>query len=69
MKIRRIKRLAIEIFETVNELNSNFKKTIFRSKTNSRVRLFDLLVKNCNTEKYGSKILMALGPKNVVCTT
>ena len=38
-------------------------KTIFTSKTNSRVRPFDLLVKNCNTEKYGSKSLMALRPK------
>ena len=52
-----------EIFKTVNELNSNFMKTIFTSKTNYRVRLFDLLVKNCNTEKSGSKSLMALGPK------
>ena len=40
-------------------------KTIFTPKKfqNSRVRPFDLLVKNCNTEKYGSKRLMALGPK------
>ena len=60
MKIRRIKTLAIEIFKTVNELNPNFIKTIFTSKTNSR---FDLLVKNRNTEKYGSKSLMTLGPK------
>ena len=63
MKIRRIKTLAIEIFRTVNELNPHFMKTIFTSKTNSRVRPFDLLVKNRNTEKYGSKSLMALGPK------
>ena len=63
MKIRRIKTLAIEIFKTVNELNLNFMKTIFTSKTNSRVRPFDLLVKNRNTEKCGSKILMALGRK------
>ena len=38
-------------------------KTIFTFKTNSRVRPFDLLVKNRSTEKYGSKSLMALGPK------
>ena len=43
--------------------NPNFMKTIFTSKKNSRVRPFDLLVKNRNTEKYGSKSLMALGPK------
>ena len=46
MKIRRIKTLAIEIFKTVNELNSSFMKTIFTSKTNSIVRPFDLIVKN-----------------------
>ena len=37
VKVRRIKRLVIEIFKTVNELNPNFMKTIFTSKTNSRV--------------------------------
>ena len=46
MKMRRIKTLAIEIFKTVNELNSSFMKTIFTSKTNSIVRPFDLIVKN-----------------------
>ena len=37
MKIRRIKTLAIEIFKAVNELNPNFMKNIFTSKTNSGV--------------------------------
>ena len=41
MKIRRIKTLAVETFKTVYELNPNFMKTIFTSKTNSRVQLFD----------------------------
>ena len=62
MKIRRIKTLATEILKTVNELSPNFMKTIFTFKTNSRVPPFDLLVKNRNTEKYGSKSLMALRP-------
>ena len=56
MKIRRIKTLAIEIFKTVNDLNPNFMITM-------KLRPFDLLVKNRNTEKYGSKSLIALGPK------
>ena len=38
-------------------------KTRFTSSTNSRVQPFDLLVKNCNLDKCGSKSLMALGPK------
>ena len=37
VKIRRSKTLVIEIFKTVNELNPNFMKNIFTSKTNSRV--------------------------------
>ena len=52
MKIRRIRALAIDIFKTTNEQNTNFIKTIFISKTNSRVRPFNSLVKNGNTEKY-----------------
>ena len=63
MKIRRTNTLPVKIFKTGNELNPNIIKTIFASKTNSRVRLFDLLVKTRNTEKYGSKSLMTLGPK------
>ena len=38
-------------------------KTNFISKTNPIVRPLDLLVKNRNTEKYGSKSLMVLGSK------
>ena len=63
MKIIRIMNLAIQIFKAANELNSNFMKTMFTSKTNFRVRPLDLLVKNRNTEKYGSKSLMRQRPK------
>ena len=63
MKIGRIETLASGIFKTVNELNPNFMKNVFMSKKNSRVRPFDLLVKNRYTEKYGSKSLMTQGPK------
>ena len=60
LKIRKIKTLVIEIFKTVNELNPNFMISIFTSKTNSRVRPFDLLVKNRYRENYGRKSLIAL---------
>ena len=63
IKVRRIKTLTIEIFKTVNELNPNFMKNVFTPKADSRVRPFDLLVKNRNTEKYGSKRLMTQLPK------
>ena len=62
MKMRKMKTIAIEIFKTVNGINLNFIKTIFTFKTNFRVRSFNLLVKNRNAVKYGSKSLMALGP-------
>ena len=35
MEIKRIKQLDIEIFKTVNNLNPDFMKNIFTSKTNS----------------------------------
>ena len=38
-------------------------ETIFTCRTNSRVRPFDLLVKNRNTEKYSSEGFMALRTK------
>ena len=40
MKIIRIMKLAIEIFKAANELNPNFMKTIFTSKTNSKSSTF-----------------------------
>ena len=66
MKITRIKTVATEIFKTVNEINTNFLKTIFTSNSNSklssRVLAFHLLVKNCNTENCGSEsLIMTLG--------
>ena len=54
---------------TVNDLNPNFMKTIFTSKTNSRVQPLNLLVKNCNTENYGSKKSHGTGTKNMECIT
>ena len=63
MKIKRIKTLATEVFKTINDLNPSFMKNIFTSKTMAKVRPYDLLVKSRNSEKYGNKSLMALGPK------
>ena len=44
MDIRRITTLATEIVKTVNELNPLFMKTIFKTKTNSIIRSFDLKI-------------------------
>ena len=63
MPIKRMKQLAIEIFKTVNNLNSDFMKNVFTSKENARVRPRDLLVRSHNTATYGDKSLKILGPK------
>ena len=63
MQISKRKQLAIEIFKTVNNLNSKFVKNISTSKQNSPVRPHDLLVRSHNTAIYGEKCLKILGPK------
>ena len=42
MKSRRFNALATEILKTVNEVNPNFMKNIFTSKTRSTFRPFNL---------------------------
>ena len=58
MEIKWLKILAIEIFETVNNLNPNYMKDIFIPKLHPKVRTNDILVKHHNTITYG-----LLGPK------
>ena len=53
MQIKRIKKLAREIFKTVNDLNLNFMKNIFSSKQNARIRLHDLLTRSHGTATFG----------------
>ena len=45
MEIERLTTLALEVFKTINWLNSNFPKMIFSIKTNARVRPNDILIK------------------------
>ena len=63
MEIKRMRTLAIEIFKTINNLNPNFMKDIFKSKINPRVRPFDITVSSHNTATFGDKSLLTLGPK------
>ena len=57
MEIKRLRVLAIEIFETVNNLNPNYMKDIFTPKLHPKVRPNDILVKHHNTITYGTKSL------------
>ena len=63
MQIKRIKQLVIEIFKTVNNLNSDFMKNIFTSKQNARVRPHYLLTRSHKAVTYGDESLIILGPK------
>ena len=62
-EIRRLRRLAIEIFKTLNEINRSYMKNIFTPKENAKVRQNDIIVKRINTSRFGTKSLRSLGPK------
>ena len=63
MSIKRMKNLTNEIFKTINNLNAQFLKEIFKAKINSRVRPNDNIVKTHNAATYGGKSITVLGPK------
>ena len=64
MEIKRIKQLDIEIFKTVNNLNPDFMKNIFTSKTILEyVHTIMSEVTSHNTMTYGDKSFKILGPK------
>ena len=49
MEIKRLRVLAIDIFKTVNNLNSNYTKDIFTPKLHPKIRPNNILVKHHNT--------------------
>ena len=63
MQIKRIKKLSIEKFKTVNNLNPDFMKNIFTGKQNARARPRNLLTSSHKTVTYGDKSLKILGQK------
>ena len=63
MEIQRLRTLAVEIFKTLNEINSPYMKNIFMPKENSKVRQNDIIVKRTNTTRFGTQCLSSLGPK------
>ena len=62
MKIKRLRRLALEIFKTVNNLNPYYIKEIFSKTTNLTHRPLDIKFNQNNTTKYESNSLQSLGP-------
>ena len=62
MEVKRLRNLALEIFETLNNLNPEHMKENFYKATNLTHRPFNIKVYQNNTTKYGNKSLRSLGP-------
>ena len=62
MEVKRLRKLALEIFKTLNNLNPEYMKEIFYKTTNLTHRPFNIKVNQNNTTKYGNKSLRSLGP-------
>ena len=63
MEMRRLRILAVEIFETLNEINPPCMKNIFTPKESSRVRQNGIMVMCINTSRFGTRSLGPLGPR------
>ena len=57
------KETVLEIFKTINDLNSISMKSIFSAKLNARVRPNNILVKARKSVTFGDKSFATLGPK------
>ena len=62
MEVKHLRKLALEIFKTLNNLNHEYMKEIFYKTTNLTHRSFNIKVDQNNTTKYGNKSLRSLGP-------
>ena len=62
MEVKRLRKLALEIFETLNNLNPEYMTEIFYKTTNHTHRPFNIKVNQNNTTKYGNKSLRSLRP-------
>ena len=62
MKVKRLRKLTLEIFKTLNNLNPEYIKEIFYETTNLTHRPFNIKVNQNNTTNYGNKSLRSLEP-------
>ena len=62
MEIKRLRCLAIEIFKTMNNLNTYYMKEIFSKSTNLTYRPLDINFNQNNTTKFRNNSLRSLGP-------
>ena len=61
MEVKRLCTLALEIFKTLNNLNSDYMKEIFFKPINLTHRLFNIKVNQNSSTKHGQKSLKSLG--------
>ena len=61
MEVKRLRNLALEIFQTLNHLNPKYILEIFHETTNFTHRPFNIKVDQNNTTKYGDK-----SPRNFI---
>ena len=62
MEMRRLRILAVEIFEALNEINPPCMKNIFAPKESSGVRQGGIVVRRIDTSGFGTRGLGPLGP-------
>ena len=62
MEVKRIRTLALEVFKTLNNMNSEYMKEIFHKTAFTTHRPSNLEVTKNQTTKHGNKSLRCLGP-------
>ena len=48
MEVKGLRTLAIEIFKTINNINSKLMKAIFKPKSSAKIRPFDIIANGIN---------------------
>ena len=62
MEVWRLRTMGLEIFKSLNNLNTSFIKELFNKKNNVNRRKNDLIIHTQNTVTFGSNGLRCLGP-------
>ena len=63
MEIKRYRKLALEIFQTLIDLNTTYMHDLFYLRSSSARRPNNIAVVRTNTNTYGTKSLRSLGPQ------
>ena len=61
--VKQLRSLTTDIRKTLNKINPDYMKDIFKSKVNSQERPKDIKMQRFKGNKYGNKSLKSLGPE------